>query len=239
MTTDFYQAIFYSLIIYVLLLVLSRLMGKKFIAQLTFFDFITAITIGTISGSFITAEVKGAYLLLSPVVFAIAVITTGFISLKSVPARKFIEGEPVIAIQNGKILEKNLGKMRLNIDNLMMMLREKKVFELSEVEFAVLEPSGKLSVLKKSQNLPLTPSDVNIETKYKGMSSEIIRDGKIVEQNLRQNNLTHQWLYNQLLAKGVRDLNDVFLASLSTDGILYFDLKNDKLDYVQEVDDDQ
>lgn len=103
------------------------------------------ITIGTIGGAFVTMEVHGFYVLISPVVLTLAVIATGYISLKSVPFRKLLEGEPLIMIQNGKIYEKNLTKIRYNIDDLLMQLREKDIFDLSEVEFAVLEPHGKLS----------------------------------------------------------------------------------------------
>ncbi len=115
--------------------------------------------------------------LLSPVILTVLVVGTGYLTIKSTPARKLIEGEPLVMVQNGKIYEENMRKIRYNLDDLLMQLREKGVFDLSEVETAVLEPHGQLSVLKKSQQLPVTPKDLNIPTKYKGLSSEIIRDG--------------------------------------------------------------
>lgn len=235
---DFYQAIIYSLIIFVLLVVLTRLMGKKLLSQMTYFDFVIGITMGTIGGAFVTAEVHGLYVLISPIVLTLAVIGTGILTLKSVPLRKLLEGEPIIVIQNGKIYEENMRKIRYNTDDLLMQLREKNVFDLSEVEFAVLEPHGKLSVLKKSQNLPVTPKDLGLNTNYMGVSSEIIRDGRIVEQNLKQNSLTHEWLYNELYSRNIRSIDDVFLATLSTDGRLYIDLREDRPDYIQEIEDD-
>ncbi|WP_066632981.1 YetF domain-containing protein [Desulfolucanica intricata] len=238
MNGEFLQVITYSLIVFVLLIVLTRLIGKKLLAQMTFFDFVIGITIGTIGGAFVTTEVKGFYVLISPVVLTLAVILTGYVSLKSTPARKLLEGEPLVLIQNGKVYEKNMKKIRYNLDDLMMLLREKNVFNLSEVEFAILEPHGKLSVLKKSQHLPVTPKDLKLSTNYKGVSSEIIRDGQIVEQNLRQNNLSHEWLYNELSSRNITKIEDVFLATLSTDGKLYVDLREDNPSYIQEVEDD-
>lgn len=120
----------------------------------------------------------------------------------------------------------------------MMQLREKGVFNLDEVEFALLEPHGKLSVLKKSQYLPLTPKDIGINTGYKGLSSELIKDGIIITQNLEQNRLSLEWLYNELASRGIKKVEDVFLANLSTNGTLYVDLRSDDPNYVQKVEDD-
>lgn len=235
---EIYQALFHSIIIFVLLIMLTRIIGKKLLSQMTYFDFVTGIIIGTIGGAFVTTEVRGFYVLFSPVFLTVFVLLTGYLTLISVPARKLIEGEPLVVVQNGKIFEKNMGKIRYNADDLMMQLREKDVFDLGEVEFAILEADGKLSVLKKSQHLPLTPKDLNLPTDYKGISSEIIRDGKIVEQNLRQNNLTHEWLYNELASRHIKNIRDVFLATLSTEGNLFVDLRQDDLDYIQKVEDE-
>lgn len=232
------KVVLYSLIIYVLLSILVRIIGKKLLAQLDYFEFIIGITIGTIAATFVTTEVPGFYVLVAPVVLTAAVVLTGYITIKSIPARKLLEGEPLIIIQNGKIFEKNMKKVRYHVDDLLMQLRVQGVFDFSEVEFAILEPHGQLSVLKKSQNLPLTPKDLRLSTAYKGVSSEIIRDGKIVEQNLKQNNLSHEWLYNQLSSQKINEIEDVFLATLSTDGKLYVDQRKDNLPYIQEVEDD-
>ncbi len=205
---------------------------------MTFFDFVTGITIGTIGGAFVTTEVQGFYVLLSPIILTILVVITGLLALKINSARKLIEGEPLVMIQNGKIYEESMRKIRYNLDDLMMQLREQGVFDLGEVEFAILETDGKLSVLKKSQFQTLKPRDLGIPTNYKGVSSEIIRDGKIVEQNLKQNKLSHEWLFNELSSRNIKNIREVVLATLSTDGTLYIDLRNDNMDYVQEVEDD-
>jgi len=233
-----YNVVSKSVIIFILLITLTRLIGKKLLSQMTFFDFVTGITIGTIAGAFVTTEVRGFYVLISPVIFTILVILTGILSLTSVRARKLLEGEPLVLIENGKILEKNLRKIRYNVDDLLMQLRVKGVFDLGEVEFAVLESHGQLSVLKKTQNLPVTPKDLNLSTNYKGLSSEIIRDGKIVKENLKQNSLSIDWLRSELSSRNINEVDEVFLATLGTDGSLYGDLRDDPSDYRQVVEDD-
>jgi len=99
------QAFTHSLSVFVLLLILTRVIGKKFLGQMTFFDFVTGITIGTIGGAYVTTEVKGANVLFGPVFLTIFVFLIGILTFKSIPARKIIEGEPIIVIQNGKIFE--------------------------------------------------------------------------------------------------------------------------------------
>lgn len=235
---QFIKVVINSLVVFFLLIILSRIIGRKLLSQMSFFDFVIGITIGTIGATFVTVETRGFWVLLSPVVLTLAVITSGYLSLKSIPLRKLLEGEPVIVIQNGKIFERNLKRLRYNTDDLMMQLRVKNIFDLSEVEFAVLEPHGQLSVLKKSQNQPITPQDLGLSTQYKGLSSEIIRDGKVVEQNLKQNNLSYEWLFKELQSQNIRHFEEVLLATLSTDGKLYVDLRSDNPSYVQRIEDD-
>lgn len=232
------QAVIYPTVTYVILIILSRVIGKKLLGQLTFFDFVTGITLGTIGGAFVTTEVRGYYVLVSAVIFALLVVVTGFITLKNVTARKLIEGEPIILMQDGKILEKNMIKIRYNQDDLMMQLREKDIFDISEVDYAILEPHGKLSVLKKSQYKNPTMKDMNISSNSKGISTEIIRDGRIQEYNLKALNLNYEWLYNQLMSKGIGKVEEVFLATLSGNNNLYVDLKDDKINDVQRAEDD-
>ncbi|MDW7673751.1 MAG: DUF421 domain-containing protein [Bacillota bacterium] len=232
------KVILNSLIVFFLVFLMARIIGKKLLSQMTFFDFVIGVTIGTVGGAFITTEIRGFYVLLSPVVLTVLVVILGYLSLSSVAFRKLVEGEPVIVIQNGKIFENNLRKLRYNLDDLMAQLRVKKVFDLSQVEFAILEPHGQLSVLKKSQYETVTPQDLGLSTTYQGVSSEIIRDGEVVEQNLEQNHLSHEWLQKELASRNIKDIKNVVLATLATNGTLYVDLKNDNLNYIQEVEDD-
>ena len=124
-----------------------------------------------------------------------------------------------------------------SVDDLTMQLREKEVFNIADVEFAVAEPNGELSILLKSQHQPLTPSDLNIPTQYQGIPSELVVDGQIIQQNLKQNNLTRDWLIQQLAAKGVNNVKKVTLASLDSQGNLYVDTIEDATDYTTDISD--
>ena len=231
------SVIWKSLVIFILLVTLSRLIGRKILSQMNFADFTVAITIGTISGSFVVSSTKGYWVLGSVIMLCLLAIATSFLSVKSLAARKLIEGEPVVIIKNGKILKRNMAKTRYNLDDLEMQLREKKIFDFSQVEFALLEPNGTLSVKTKSQFTPVTPHDLHLSSKYEGLATEIVKDGDVLEQNLRQNNLNFKWLYNELSRHGVEKIEDVFYAALNTDGTLYLDIKNDSLKYKQTVED--
>lgn len=221
------KAITYPIIIYIILIILARIIGRKLLGQLTFFDFVSGITLGTVAGSFVTTEVQGYYVILSLAIFTIMVILSGYITLKSMTIRNLIIGEPITLIKNGKIYEDNMRKIRYNQDILMMQLRERDIFDLEEVVDAILEPHGRLSVLKKSKDQPVTLKDLNIFTPNKGLPTELVKEGRILEHNLRKHNISHEWLFNQLSAKSVQRIEEVFLASLSSEGKLFIDLISD------------
>ena len=234
---ELFKVLWKSTVVFIMLILLSRIIGKKLLSQLSFFDFVIAIVMGTVAGTFITTEVQGLWVLLSPIILTALTLGAGFLTIKSLVARKILEGEPVVVIHNGKILEKNMFKLRYSLDDLEMQLREKGIFNITEVEFAVLEPHGQFSVLKKSQYLPVTMKDISKPTQYQGMAIEIIKDGDILYQNLDQNNLDINWLIAELNKKDINNPVDVFYASLQTDGTLYTDLKADNLEYIQKVED--
>lgn len=226
-----------SALIFFMLIVLSRSIGRKLLSQMSYFDFTVAITIGSISGSYVVQMIQGMWVLISPILLTLLAITFDLIHLKTLRLRKFTEGEPVVVIQNGQILEKGMKKLRYHIDNLESQLRDKGIFDFNEIEFAVLEPHGQLSVLKKSQYLPLTPNDMNLSTNYKGLSTEIIKDGQVLKKNLKQNNLTQEWLIQELRKRNVVNISDVVYAALNTSGVLYVSLKKSNLNYTQKVED--
>ncbi len=214
-------------IAYILLLVITRLSGRKMISQMTFFDFAVAITLGSLTanlgmGSQNTSLSAGTVM----VTIAILAILTGFFATKSFTFRKLIDSEPVILVQNGHVIQKNMKKARITINLLNMLLREKNVFYIGDVEFAILENNGKLSVLPKSQKKPLTPSDIKVGTTYQGLTKDIIIDGNIMRDNLQDANLDEKWLLEQLKNKGIHNIRDVFFAGLDTSGNLYVSKKD-------------
>ncbi len=227
-----------AFIVYFILLVLMKLVGKHEISQLTFFDFIVAITIGSIAASVtVDHELPLSHALTSMIIWAGLTFLLDFISQKSLRARKLLQGEPTIVVQNGKILEKNMAKMRYNLNDLLMQLRSKSVFNLSEVEFAIAEPNGELSVLLKSQDRPLTPKDCGLGTGYEGLPAELIVDGDIIEENLKEVGLSKEWLYGELRRRGIADESHVTFASLETDGTLYVATRQDDPEHLQKVED--
>ena len=167
-----------GIIAFITLLIYARLLGKEEIKQLTFFDYIAGITIGSIAASFTTNLNNRAW----PefVGLAVWVIMTYFLqwlTIRSRPAGKYIDGEALIVIMNGQMMEESMYKARLKLVDLMGLLRIKGVFDLTQVEFAVYEKNGSLSVLKKSEYQPVTPKDMQLPTKYQGIGTEVIYDG--------------------------------------------------------------
>ncbi|MHB1419743.1 MAG: DUF421 domain-containing protein [Bacillota bacterium] len=234
------EVTFQTLLSFGAILIYTRILGKQQIGQLTFFEYINGITFGSIAAVLATdiGPTRTFVHMLGLTLFAALTFGAGFISLRSRQARKLICGEPTIVIHNGKILERNMGTMLYNIDELMMQLREKSLFNISDVEYAILEPNGSLSVLPKADKRPVTPADLHIPTEYEGVPSEIIVDGEVIYQNLKQNNLDEKWLQGQLEAYGVTDVGEVILASLDTSGKLYLDLRKDQLQNPIDITDD-
>ena len=223
---------------FVVLLILVRITGKQHYSQLTFFDFVAGISIGgmgALMAAGLNINIWGVFAAL--LTFVILLILNGYISLESRPLRKLLRGEPVVVVHNGKILEGNMALMRHSIDDLTTQMREKGFFNITDVEYAILETDGQLSVLAKSQNRPVTPKDLNMSTTYEGISSELIVDGKIIEQNLAQNKLSEKWLEDQLKLQGIYSIGEVTYASLGTDGKLYIDKRQDTLENATDMSD--
>lgn len=212
---------------FISLLVLTRIMGKSQVSHLTFFDYVNGITIGSIAATLaVDLSRESLPTLIGLMTYSLWVIVLTIVELNSKTLRRLIDGKPTIVIQNGKILGRNLRDYGYTIDNLRMLLRLKDVFSLSEVEYAIIEPNGQLSVLLKSQKLPITPSDLQIPTNYKGLTIDLINDGQVIQDNLNLLGLTSDWLQNTLQEKNIA-INQVFYAELDSSGELYYDLYQD------------
>lgn len=230
MTFDPWLILIRTAVAFIALLIAARVLGKQTIAQMTYFDFIAAITLGAIgAGIAYHLEKNPLSVLLSLSSFTAIVFLASFISLKSRTARKIFAGDPTVVIQNGKILEQNMAKMRYCLDQLNQHLRQNGVFDIGQVELAIIEPNGDLSVLKKTQSRCITPADLQIPTQYEGLALELIMDGEIIEKNLRENNLSREWLTAALAQYGVTNPKDVAYACLSTKGSIYFDMYMDRI----------
>ncbi len=223
-----------SIISFFALLILVRLMGKQQVAQLTFFDYVVGITIGSIAGT-LSAQVNENTLstLAAMVTWTILAVLLAFFGIHNTRFRKVVDGEATVVIQNGKILEDNLKKIRIPLDELLSELRTQSVFSVADVETAMFEAGGKISVLKKAEKQTVTPNDLKLSTQYDGLPTILIMDGVVQEDKLTALKLSKAWLFHQLGKQNIRDAEQVSLAQLDTKGNLYVDLKgNEKPFYV-------
>lgn len=227
-----------SIIGFFTLLIFAKILGKQQISQLTFFDYVVGITIGSIAASLTTDLSSRAWPhWVGLFCWAALSYLMEYITIKWRYAAKYIGGEPTIVIMNGKIMEDTLRQMKYTVSDLMELLRNKDVFDLSDVDFAIIEPNGQLSVLKKPECEPVTTKDMNIPKKASGISTELIYDGILIEENLKQLNKTKQWLMHQLKLQKVNNISDVFLATLNPGGSLYVDKYDDHMVKITDIGD--
>lgn len=218
-----------TFIIYAVVVVLMRLMGKRQIGQLEPYELVVAVMIAELAA--IPMEDKAIPLVhgLIPIftLFFIQVCIS-YINMKSLWFRSFMDGSPSIVIRNGKIDIDELAKARYNINELLEQLRTKGYANIVDVEFAILETSGNLSVIPKSQKRPLTPADLHIDTGYEGLPLPLVLDGTIQRDNLSDAGLTVDWLVSELAKLGIDDVNEVFFASLDTQGNLFYQTRKER-----------
>jgi len=212
-----------------ILFTMTRILGKKQISQLTTFEYITGIALGELAG-FLSTDIEAHYM---HGIVAIAVWFTipfglELLTLKSKRLREWFEGKATVVVKDGKILEDNLKKERFTGDELMESLRTKNVFRVADVEFAMLETSGALSVLLKNNHQPLTPAHLGIDVSPEKEPQTVIIDGNIMDEPLSTIGFSREWLSTELEKIGVTYEN-VFIAQVDAFGQLYVDLFDDQL----------
>jgi len=219
-----------TLLAVVVLFIVTKILGKRQVSQLSLFEYITGITIGSLA-AYISLELDDKWYLglLSLFVWVMFSLGIEFLQLKSKKARDFIDGKATVLIRDGKILEDNLKKERLTSDELMEQLRKRRAFRIADVEFAIMEPSGDINILLKRDNLPLTPKHLGIQVAPEKESQAVIMDGQIMDNPLVEMKLTREWLYTELEKLGV-PLENVFFGQVDSYGQLFVDLYNDQLD---------
>lgn len=224
-----------SVVVYIIAMFLARLMGKKLISQMTFFDFVIGVSMGSIIANSIVGQTfTSVSAIVAFIILSVLVIATGYMHIKSFKLRKIINSTPDILIDNGNIVETNMKSNRITISELMMKLREKNIFNIANVEFAIMETDGELSVLPKPNEKPLTPNDMNINTTSTGLTHDIIIDGNILEENLKNIGLDKNWLISQLNSQHIKDPSEVFYAGTDNSKKLYvskkqFNMQNTKI----------
>jgi uncharacterized membrane protein YcaP (DUF421 family) len=227
----FLTLIWKTLLLYVVIVITMRMMGKRQIGQLQPFEFAVAVMISELAALPLTEDDKDIHHALVPIaVIVICQLLISLISLKGVRIRDYICGKPTVLIRNGKLLEKNMKKEMCTVNDLLEQLRFHSIQNPDDVEYAVLETNGQLSVVLKSQKRPLTPEDMNISTRYEGYSIDLIIDGRLIGKALERFNIDQKWLNDKLREHGVSDYKSVFYASLAATGELYVQKKGEYLD---------
>ena len=209
---EFAKIVLSSLLSYAALFLCAKVIGRKQIAQLNFLDYITGITIGSIAAELAT-DLENMWKPLAAMgVYALLTWLLSLIGKRAARSRKFLDGTPTIIMQNGKLYRSNMKKAKLDLSEFMVMCREQGYFNLADIHTAVFEYNGKLTILPVSKKRQATPEDMKLSPQQETLSTEVIMDGRILEENLKRMGLNAAWLDKQLRTQGVHDAKAVFLG---------------------------
>lgn len=231
---EYIEIVIRSILSLTSLFFITKLLGKKQVSQLSLFDYVIGISIGNLAAEMsINIEINYLHGLLSMITFGLIAFFISYITMKSIYLRRFFIGVPTILIQNGKILEKNLKNVKLDVNDLLEECRSAGYFDLNEIEYAVMEVNGTLSVLPKSENKPVTLKDMNLKSNKSSLCANIIIDGHVMKNNLKNMNKEESWLEKELKVKGVK-LENILLATLDNQEKLTIYRRNEDIE-VQNV----
>jgi uncharacterized membrane protein YcaP (DUF421 family) len=210
---------------YLLALIVARLIGRKSISQMTFFDFVVGISLGSLTAMLGIGEHSTlANATIAILTFCALTIITSLAVLGNMKLQKLIDSEPLVLIARGELVKVNMRRARITLNRLTMLLREKNAFNIIDVEYAILEIDGKLSVLMKADKKPATPSDLCVSPPYEGLVAELVIDGRHMRENLKRVGKDEAWLNGQLKEKGIQRIGDVLFAALDSANRLYLTL---------------
>lgn len=210
------------------LFILTKLVGNKQMSDLSMFDYINGITIGSIAAEMATS-LEDDFLkpLLAMVVYTGVTLLLAFVAQKSIRLRRMINGKSIFLYDKGKLFRANLKTAKLDVSELLMQCRVNGYFSLEDIETIVLEPNGKLSILPTAKKRPCTPSDLALGVPVDRVEPVVIQDGKILYKNLKYTGNDESWLLKKLNEKNV-DVSEVFLAVCNNDNELIVYKKSDK-----------
>jgi len=224
---ELFPHVWRTVVIYLAVLVIVRLTGKREIGQLSSFDFVVAIILAELAAiPMESTEIPIWHGIIPIVTLGLLEVGFSYLTLINRPLRKILYGSPQVIIENGRLLKHEMRSSRYNLDDLLSQLREKGFYDIEDVEYAILETSGRLSVIPRSQKRPVTPDDLGISTKYEGLPTVLVMDGDVMKENLSKVNLDEEWLKEKLAEKGLHP-KKVLLATLNTRGQLMIDCQND------------
>jgi len=225
---SFWAFIVRVVVLYVFVMIALRVMGKREIGQLSVFDFVVSVMLAELST--LPMEDTAVPLYRSLIAISLLVVLqllVAIIQLKSHRFRHWVDGEPSVLIRNGQIQDKEMKRMRYTMHDLLTQLREKGVANVADVEFAILETSGKLSVLPRAESRPLTPQDIGHSALSTSLPLPLIIDGTPVQKTLDTLHQSVTWLEQEVSKRGYHTIADVFYATIDDKGQIYIDEKDD------------
>ncbi|MBD7911851.1 MULTISPECIES: DUF421 domain-containing protein [Clostridium] len=219
-----------TLIAFFAILLITRILGRQQVAQLTVYEYINGITFGSIAATVATdlgqsslGHIIGLFL------FGGLTFFMSYIARRNRSISKILDGEPVLVIQDGHIFEKNLSKFQYTIDDLNHLLRKKDIFNIQDVKYAILETTGEINVVKVANKENVKVEDMKLQVEQEELITDIVVTGRIIYENLKKRGISVKWLTSQLKMMGVKNIEDVYYATLDKDKKIYIDYFSDKL----------
>lgn len=227
---DVLKIIALSISSFIVLFILTKLMGNREMAQLSMFDYIISITIGSIAAEMATAlEDSFTQPLIAMAIYAAGAIILSFITSHSIKGRRIISGRTYILYDNGKIYFKNLKKSKMDLNEFLMECRTNGYFNLADLQTVLLEENGKMSFIPISLKRPATPEDLNLTPKQEFLVTNVIIDGKVLEENLKHTGNNLKWLYDNMKKQRLDKLEEIMLGTCDSDNNLTLYKKHDNL----------
>ena len=227
--SEIYSVLFRTILVLIVLFFITKMLGKKQISQLSLFDYIVGITIGSIAADISLDLEKNLFSgLVSLFIYGFIAYLISELTIKSIIARRFLTGVPTVLVEKGKIIESGLKKTKIDVNELLAEARISGYFNLEEINYAIMEINGAISFLPREEERPATKKDMNIRKKKSGLTSNVIIDGKIMENNIKAINKDKTWVEQKLKLQGVNKIEDVLLATVDINEKLTIYKKNVK-----------
>lgn len=213
--SDFLNICFRTILVLIILFFITKMMGKKQISELNFFDYIVGITIGSIAAD-ISLDIEKNMIAGIAALFIYGFISyiISFVSIKSILARRFFIGVPTVLVEKGKIIESGLKKSKIDVNDLLMEARENGYFNLDEIDYALMEVNGNISFLPKEKEKPVTKKDMKIKCSNEGLTVNAIIDSKYMVNNMKAINKDKEWLDHELKVNGYDNYDNILLATI-------------------------
>lgn len=213
--SDFLNICFRTILILIILFFITKMMGKKQISELNFFDYVVGITIGSIAAD-ISLDIEKNMIAGIAALFIYGFISyiISFVSIKSILARRFFIGVPTVLVEKSKIIESGLKKSKIDVNDLLMEARENGYFNLDEIDYALMEVNGNISFLPKEKEKPVTKKDMKIKCNNEGLTVNAIIDSKYMANNMKAINKDKEWLDHELKVNGYDNYDNILLATI-------------------------